>query len=106
MSYRLTVFCTACNDPKGSRQTASGATATAGLTVSVPKSFYRAHKGERIHLIVYDNDRRTILSEHLPYIQDFHSNSDNVIDLYIGERDRCDCRHHPWSNKPCDFEFI
>ena len=106
MSYRLTVFCSACNSPKGSRQTAIGAVATAGLTVAVCKSLYRAHKGRRIHLKVYDNNRRTILSEHLPYIQDIHGNSDNVIDLYIGERDKCDCNHHPWSNKPCDFEFI
>lgn len=106
MSYKLTVFCSACNSPKGSRQTAIGAVATAGLTVAVHKNFYRNHKGKRIHLIVYDNDRRTILSEHLPYIQDIHGNSENVIDLYIGERDRCDCNHHPWSCKPCDFEFI
>jgi hypothetical protein len=106
MSYRLTVFCSACNSPRGSRATASGAQATAGLTVAVWESLYRQKKGKRIHLIVYDNDKRTILSEHLPYIQDIHGNGNNVIDLYIGERDRCDCIHHPWSNKPCDYEDI
>ena len=105
MSYRLTVYCSACNSPRGSRQTAIGATATAGLTVAVPESMFRRHKGERIHLTIYDDDG-TVMSEHLPYIQDIHGNSSNVIDLYIGERDRCDCNHHPWSCKPCDFEFI
>ena len=105
MSYKLTVYCTACNSPKGSRQTASGATATAGLTVAVHRDFYKKNKGRRIHLTIYDNNGN-IMSEHLPYIQDIHGNSSNVIDLYIGERDRCDCNNHPWSGKRCNFEFI
>lgn len=44
----------------------------------------------------------------MPYIQDIHSNADNVIDLYIGERDdyKCDCANHEWSGKPCDFELL
>lgn len=105
MSYKLTVYCTACNSPRGSRQTASGATATAGLTVAVHRDFYKKHKGERIHLVIYDN-YGNVMSEHLPYIQDIHGNASNVIDLYIGERNRCECNYHPWSGKKCDFEFI
>ena len=94
MSYILTVFCSACNSPKGSRQTAIGATATAGLTVAVHKDLYKQYKGRRIHLKIYDEEGN-ILSEHLPYIQDIHGNSSNLIDLYIGERDRCECSKHP-----------
>ena len=105
MSYKLTVYCSACNSPKGSRQTAIGATATAGLTVAVHKSLYKEHKGQRIHLKIYD-DRGNIISEHLPYIHDIHGNSNNVIDLYIGERNVCDCNKHPWSGKRCSFDFI
>ena len=105
MSYKLTVYCSDCNSPKGSRQTAIGATATAGLTVAVHKNLYKQHKGKRIHLKIFD-DRGNILSEHLPYIQDIHGNSSNVIDLYVGERDVCDCNKHPWSGKNCSFEFI
>ena len=29
MSYKITCYCSACNSPKGIRQTASGETATA-----------------------------------------------------------------------------
>jgi len=105
MSYKLTVYCSACNSPKGSRQTAIGATATAGLTVAVHKNLYKQHKGRRIHLIIYDNNGN-VMSEHLPYIQDIHGNSSDIIDLYIGERDVCDCNRHPWSLKRCNFEFI
>ena len=103
--YILTVFFSTCNSPKGSRQTAIGAKAIAGLTVSVCKSLYSEYKGKRIHLIIYDNDG-SIISEHLPYIQDIHGNSSDVIDLYIRERNSCDCKRHPWSKKRCLFEFI
>lgn len=50
MSYKLTVYCTACNSPKGSRETANGKTATAGLTVAVHKNLYKVYKGKRMHL--------------------------------------------------------
>ena len=105
MSYRLTVYCSACNYPKGSRNTKIGATATAGLTVAVNKSLYANYKGRRIHLYVYD-DNGNILCEHLPYIQDIHGNSNDVIDLYIGEYEGCPCNSHPWSGKRCDFELL
>lgn len=105
MSYKLTVYCSACNSPPGSRQTAIGVKATAGLTVAVHKSLYKDHKGDRIHLKIYDEEGN-IMSEHLPYIQDIHGNKSNVIDLYIGERNTCDCNNHPWSGKRCSFEFI
>lgn len=105
MSYRLTVFCSACNSPKGSRNTKIGAQATAGLTVAVCKKLYNKYKGQRIHLTIYDDEGKK-LSDHLPYIQDIHGNDDDVIDLYIGEREECHCDNHPWSDKPCDFEFI
>ena len=69
------------------------------------KTFIGLIKVEEFIWYAYDNDRRTILSEHLPYIQDINANSDNVIDLYIDERDKCAYNKYPWSNKPCDFEF-
>lgn len=109
MSYKLTCYCSDCNYPQhqNSRATKIGAIATAGLTVAVCEDLYNKYKGRRIHLIVYDKDKKTVLSEHLPYIQDIHGNSDNVIDLYIGERGKylCDCKNHIWSGKPCDFKL-
>ena len=100
MNYRVTVYCTACNSPKGSRETASGATATAGDTVAVHKSLYRTSKGRRI-LIEIDNGEKL-----MPYIQDIHGNSSDVIDIYIGERDTCNCHKHPWSGRRCTFTYI
>ena len=105
MSYKLTVYCTACNSPKGSRETANGKTATAGLTVAVHKNLYKVYKGKRMHLKIYDKDNK-IISEHLPYIDDIHGKDSNIIDLYIGERDVCYCKRHPWSGKQCSFEII
>ena len=105
MSYELTVYCTACNTPKGTRETAIGEIATAGYTVAVHRDLYKAHKGKRIHLKIYD-DNGNIISEHLPYIHDIHGNNSNVIDLYIGEREFCECNKHPWSGKKCSFDFI
>lgn len=40
MSYKITCYCSACNSPKGSRDTASGEQATAGVTVAVHPSLY------------------------------------------------------------------
>ena len=37
-TYRITCYCSACNSPKGSTQTASGIPATAGVTVAVHPS--------------------------------------------------------------------
>ena len=102
MSHRVTVYCSACNSPKYSRQTASGSVATAGYTVAVHRDFYKKNKGRRILLEIHNEQREKLM----PYIQDIHGNSPDVIDIYIGERDVCDCVHHPWSGKRCSFRFL
>lgn len=102
----LKVYCSACNSPNHSRTTATkGVQAQAGLTVAVSQQLFKRYKGKRIHLKIYDDEGK-IMSEHLPYIHDNHNNSNNIIDLYIGERDNCDCKNHIWSNKSCSFTFI
>ena len=43
-TYKITCYCSACNSPKGSTQTASGETATEGVTVAVHPSKYSKNK--------------------------------------------------------------
>lgn len=100
MNYRVKVYCSDCNSPRQSRDTASGKTATAGDTVAVSKSLYKKYEGRRI-LIEIDNGESL-----MPYIQDFHGDSDDVLDIYIGERNDCRCKYHPWSKRKCKFRFI
>ena len=107
---KLTLYCSDCNPPKhtGNRQTASGDVATAGYTVSFDKSLYDIHKNKRILLKIYDKTGKKVIASHMPYIQDFHTEGPNIIDFYIGERNKnqCDCRYHEWSGKPCSYEFL
>jgi len=42
--YKITCYCSACNSPKGSRETASGETATAVVTVAVHRNKYSKNK--------------------------------------------------------------
>jgi 3D (Asp-Asp-Asp) domain-containing protein len=92
--FKITCFCSACNSPKGSRQTASGANATAGVTVAVHPSLYE--KNKRIH-IEGIGDR---------LIQDKHGNSTNVIDVYVGECNTCQCSRHPYSGRVCEVSGL
>ena len=85
--YRLTCFCSACNSPKGSRQTASGSLATAGTTVAVHPSKYSKNK------------QITIEGIGTRLIQDKHGNSPDVIDIYVGECQYCNCSSHPYSGR-------
>lgn len=88
MSYRLTCYCSACNSPPGSTQTASGIPATEGVTVAVHPSKYQRNKEIYIDGV---GSRR---------IHDKHGNSDaNVIDIYVGNRSHCNCSSHPLSGK-------
>ena len=108
--YILTLYCTACNNPKGSRDIAYTEgiykKATAGLTVAVHPDFYDLHKGERIHLEILDKNGN-IIASHQPYILDFHGVEDYIIDLYIGEKNKCICsEYNGWSGKRCRFKFI
>ena len=93
MSYKITCYCSACNSPKGSRETASGETATAGVTVAVHRDIYK--KNQRIN-IEGIGERK---------IQDKHGNSTNVIDVYVGECNKCSCSSHPYSGKTCNVTF-
>ena len=88
--YKITCYCSACNSPPGSRETASGAKATAGVTVAVHPSKYVKNKVINIEGI---GERK---------IQDKHGNSTNVIDVYIGEFKKCPCSSHPFSGKTCN----
>ena len=86
-TYRLTCYCSACNSPKGSRETASGKLATKGVTVAVHPSKYKKNKQ------IYIDGIGSRL------IQDKHGNSVDVIDVYIGEYSVCPCSKHPYSGK-------
>ena len=90
MSYKITCYCSACNSPKGSRETASGEHATAGVTVAVHPSLYSKNKIINIDGI---GQRK---------IQDKHGNSKNVIDVYVGESQTCKCSSHPYSGLNCN----
>ena len=107
--YTLTLYCSACNDPPGTRDIAytkgSIKKATAGYTVAFNRAFYDKNIGERIHLDIFDEDGK-IIASHQPYILDFHGKGDEIIDFYIGERDECNCHKHIWSGKECRFKFI
>ena len=87
MSYRLTCYCSACNSPPGSTQTASGIPATEGVTVAVHPSKYQKNK----EIYIDGVGSRTI--------HDKHGNSPNVIDIYVGKCSHCNCSRHPLSGK-------
>ena len=90
MSYKITCYCSACNYPKGSTQTASGETATEGVTVAVHQSKYSKNKEIYIEGI---GSRK---------IQDKHRNAPNVIDVYVGKKSQCTCSSHPFSGRMCN----
>ena len=88
-TYRITCYCSACNSPKGSTQTASGIPATAGVTVAVHPSKYQKNKEINIEGI---GIRR---------IQDKHGNKPDVIDVYVGNCSHCNCARHTFSGRIC-----
>lgn len=49
-SFKLTYYCPNCNSPRGSRATASGATATEGRTLAVPYEIYKQYKGCKVFI--------------------------------------------------------
>ena len=79
----------ACNSPKGSTETASGETAKEGVTVAVHPSKYSKNKLINISGI---GDRK---------VQDKHGNAKNVIDVYVGDCQKCACSQHPFSGMSC-----
>ena len=88
-TYRITCYCSACNSPKGSTQTASGIPATEGVTVAVHPSKYQKNKEINIEGI---GIRR---------IQDKHGNKPDVIDVYVGNCSHCNCARHTFSGRIC-----
>ena len=88
-TYKITCYCSACNSPKGSTQTASGIPATAGVTVAVHKTKYQKNKKIFIEGI---GERK---------IQDKHGNTPDVIDVYVGNCSQCNCSRHPFSGRRC-----
>lgn len=90
-TYKMTCYCSGCNSPRGSRQTASGKLATNGEygTVAVSSSLYRNLGAETVLYI-----------EGIGYktIHDKHGNSRNVIDIYVGEG-RCRCSYNSISGQ-------
>ena len=90
MSYRITCYCSACNSPKGSTKTASGETATEGVTVAVHRTKYSKNKRIYIDEIGWRK------------IQDKHGNDPDVIDVYVGDCPVCRCSSHPFSGKRCN----
>ena len=94
MSYKITCYCSACNSPKGSTQTASGQSAREGVTVAVHRSKYSKNKQINIEGI---GSR---------LIQDIHGNKENVIDVYVGNCSVCKCSSHPFSGRWCNVSGI
>ena len=90
MSYKITCYCSTCNSPKGSTQTASGIPAQEGVTVAVHPSKYQKNKEIFIEGI---GSRR---------IQDKHGNKPDVIDIYVGNHSQCKCSSHPFSGRRCN----
>ena len=88
-TYKITCYCSACNSPKGSTQTASGIPATEGVTVAVHPSKYVKNKEINIEGI---GIRR---------IQDKHGNKPDVIDVYVGNCSHCNCARHTFSGRIC-----
>jgi hypothetical protein len=116
MNYKLTCYCSACNYPKGTRNVAYNPNdkdkkkgmptqATAGFTVAVSKSKYKEDQGKRIELYILDKNEN-VISSHQPFIMDFHGKGSEIIDFYIGEREKCECSKHPWSGKKCNFIYL
>lgn len=90
-TYRLTCYCTGCNSPKGSKQTASGIKATGGEYGTVAVSSYLYKKLGKNTIIYIDG---------VGYkkIQDKHGVSGNTIDVFI-DTNRCKCSYNSLSNK-------
>ena len=88
-TYRITCYCSDCNSPRGSTQTASGIPATVGVTVAVHPSKYQKNKEIYIEGI---GIRR---------IQDKHGNAPDVIDVYVGNFSHCICSRHQFSGRRC-----
>jgi len=88
-TYKITCYCSACNSPKGSTQTASGIPATAGVTVAVHRTKYQKNK---VIFIEGIGERK---------IQDKHGNTPDVIDVYVGNCSQCNCKSHAYSGRIC-----
>ena len=81
--FKLTCYCSACNDPKGSTETASGSDAEAYYTVAVHKELYDKYKGRKIKIAGFDGEFE---------IQGFHGmKNKQLIDIYVGECEECNC---------------
>lgn len=79
--FRLTCYCSACNEPKGSTATASGAVASAEYTVAVHRELYNQFRGRIIEIGDLGEFK----------IQDKHGKGKQVIDIYIGDFEKCRC---------------
>jgi hypothetical protein len=88
-TYKITCYCSACNSPAGSTDTASGIAAKEGVTVAVHKTKYS--KNKEIDIIGIGKRK----------VQDKHGNSPDVIDVYVGECTKCNCSKHPYSGMKC-----
>ena len=92
--YDITCYCSACNSPKQSRKTASGELATEGITVAVHPSKYKKNQKINIEGI---GERK---------IQDKHgSKNENLIDVYVGEYEECECSKNSFSGLKCKVTF-
>ena len=87
--YRITCYCSACNSPKGSTQTASGIPAIVGITVAVHPSKYQKNK------VIFIEGIGEIK------IQDKHGNTPDVIDVYVDNCSQCNCRRNTFSGRRC-----
>lgn len=97
-TYQLTCYCSGCNSPRGSRQTASGAVATAGEygTIAVHPSMYSKYKPGTVLYIEGVGYRK---------IQDKHGVSANKIDVYVGEGS-CRCSYNVLSGKSAKVYLV
>lgn len=92
-NFKITAYCTACNSPRGSTATASGAVATPNRTIAVHLSDYNGNgpisKGKQV-----------IINGQVYTVEDNgdsnHIHPDNWIDIFIEtENGRCVCNSSP-----------
>ena len=80
-TFRITHYCSACNDPPYSTETASGKTPMKNLTCALDYSLYKKFEGKYLNLT----------GKNMLEIIDFHRKGKNIVDIYNGDCDECEC---------------
>jgi len=87
--FKVTYYCKACKYPPGSIKTASGEIPEKDFTCAVDDSFFKKYKGCYV----------TLKNGGMYQIQDCHFHGPNILDIYNGDDDICDCKNRRDSGK-------